>query len=317
MALKINTAPTLEPITLAEAKVQLRLESDTFADHITSVQSIAPGAHVIAATYSLLGTSVEVLGYSVVVQLESGTNGTGGTVDVKLQESDSGSTWTDVTSGAFTQVTTANDNATYEKAYTGTKRYLRVVATVGTATCDFGVSIIKGGSESVEDDLIEALITTAREYCEGFQNRAFINQTWELWLDAWPNKDYIEIPLPPLSSVTSLKYYDTADAETIAYEPAGDPVVDDGTYFTDAKSEPGRFCLKYSQSWPSTTLRPHNGICVTFVAGYGSAASAVPLKVKQAMLLAITHLYEHRGDDNVPMPPAVDNLLWLERVGIV
>ena len=47
-----------------------------------------------------------------------------------------------------------------------------------------------------DDDLLTSLINAAREFCEGFQHRAFITQTWELWLDGWPDKDYIEIPLP-------------------------------------------------------------------------------------------------------------------------
>lgn len=308
MALKLNTAPTVEPVSLAEAKTHLRLDSGYITDNIESEQSIAPGAHVIAAAYSLVGTAIEVLGYDVMVELVCGTNEAGGTVDVKLQDSDDNTTFTDVASGAFTQVTTANDNATYEKAYTGGRRYLKVVSTVGTATCSFGVNIILRGGDSTEDTLLSSLITAAREYCEGFQNRAYINQAWELWLDEWPDKDYLEIPKPPLSSITSIKYYDVDDTEY---------TLDSSSYYVDVISEPGWVVLNNGYSWPSTTLRPANGVCITFVAGYGASSSYVPAKVRQAMLLLIGHYYEHReavSDKSMTqVPMAVDSLLWLDR----
>jgi uncharacterized phiE125 gp8 family phage protein len=302
--LKLKTAPTVEPISLAEAKLHLRIDSVSMADDLTTVQSIFPGDHVIAAAYSLVGTSVEVLGYDVLVNLVCGTNGTGGTVDVKLQDCDDNATWVDVTSGAFTQVTEATDNATFEKAYSGGKRYLRVVCTVAVATCDFGVDIIKKGATSVEDTLLTNLIQAAREYCEGFQNRAYINQTWYLWLDEWP--DYFDMPLPPLQSITSIKYYDTANAE-------GTVTATD--YFVDTISN--RVVLAYGHSWPSTTLRAANGICVEYVCGYGATSSSVPMKVRHAMLLLIGYWYENReaGSEKpiTTVPLAVDSLLWMER----
>ena len=119
---------------------------------------------------------------------------------------------------------------------------------------------------TAEDALITALITAAREYCEGFQNRAYLEQTFELWLDDWPYRDCIAIPRPPLQSVTSIKYYGTDNAEYTM--TAAD-------YFVDTKNEPGRVSLAYSKTWPTTTLRPANGALVTFTAGYASYAGTV------------------------------------------
>lgn len=304
--LKIKTAPTVEPVSLAEAKLHLRLDSVSMADDLTTVQCIFPGDHGVAASYSLVGTSIEVLGYDVLVNLVCGTNGTGGTVDVKLQDCDDNATWVDVTSGAFTQVTEATDNATFEKSYSGGKRYLRVVATVAVATCDFGVDIIKKGATSVEDTLLTRLITAARKYCENFQNRAYITQTWYLWLDKWP--EYLEIPSPPLISVTSIKYYDTANTEA---------TVTASDYYVDTNSEPGEIHLAYGKSWPSATLREKNGICVEFICGYGAASTSVPATVIQAILLLLSHWYENREAlSEKPLfsiPMAVDSLLWMDR----
>jgi uncharacterized phiE125 gp8 family phage protein len=58
-------------------------------------------------------------------------------------------------------------------------------------------------------------------------------------------------------------------------------------------------------------------IQVTYVAGYGAAAS-VPQKYKQAMLLLIGHWYENRetvivGTISGPIALAVDSLIWLDR----
>ena len=361
MALKLNTAPAIEPVTLAEAKLHLRLDSGAFADQIATSQTIAPGSHAIAAAYSLVGSAIEVLGYSALVGLVSGINGAGGTIDVKLQDSDDNVTWTDVASGAFTQVTTANDNATYEKAYTGLRRYLRVVCTVAGNACEFGVDIILGGAAAAEDTLLNSLITVARQYCEAFQARAYITQTWELWLDKFPGKDHIAIPLPPLQEpavaagnfVTGVIYRilsvgstdfvaigasantvgvifiatgagsgtGTATASGIISYYGTDNTVyymDGSDYFLDIKSELGRIGLAYGDAWPSTTLRPQNGVCITFLAGYGTTAASVPEKVKQAMKLLIGHLYEHRESvadkQMAEVPMAVGSLLWQERV---
>lgn len=160
-----------------------------------------------------------------------------------------------------------------------------------------------------EDADINGYILAAREYCEGIQNRALITQTWDLWMDSWPSKDRFNVPLPPLQSVASVKYYRTDNAE---YTMAA------SDYFADDKSEPGRLVLAYGKSWPSTTLRPVNGVVVRFTAGYGLAAS-VPQKVKQAMLLLVTLMYEKRlpvveGKIVGEVPFAVSSLLWLDRI---
>ena len=216
--------------------------------------------------------------------------------------------------------------------------------------------------DTVEDALLNALVTAARQYAEDFQRRAYITQIWELWLDKWPGEGFIKIPLPPLQSRTItagsfiigteyrilslgttnftligaasntvgvhftatgvgegtgtatdgpfIRYYDTDDTEA---------TFSSDSYFVDTKSEPGRVVLNYGESWPTTTLRPANGVCVTFVAGYGDDGSDLPQKVRNAMLLIIGHLYENReqvvtGVVPVYVPLGVDALLWQGRV---
>lgn len=312
MGLKLITAPTVEPVTLAEVKAHLRLDSGDYDDAITTSQSIAPGSQAIAAAYSLEGTAIDVLGYSVLALLEAG-DCSAGTATVKLQHRDAlTDAWEDVTGGAFTAVTAANDNAPQQLVYSGGKRYLRAVATVAGGACVFGVSVQTIAPYSAEDSLISALITAAREYCENIQHRALCTQTWELVLDDWPNEDYIELPMPPLQSVTSVKYKDTAGTETTWAST---------NYIVDPDSFVGRLALAYGITWPSGELYPAGGIRIRFVCGYG-VASAVPQAVKQAMLLLIGHWYENREAVNIgnivnDIPFAVNALLGFNRVVLV
>ncbi len=162
---------------------------------------------------------------------------------------------------------------------------------------------------TTEDTFITALIVAAREAAEGVLQRALINQTWELVLDAWPAGDRIELPRPPLSSVTSIKYTDIDAVEH---------TMSSSDYLVDTDSEPGKIVLKWSASWPSVTLREAAAIRVRFVAGYGSAAAAVPAKVKQAIQLLVGHYYENRegitsGAIPQQLPLGVMWLLWQDR----
>ncbi len=164
---------------------------------------------------------------------------------------------------------------------------------------------------SAEDTLITSLIVAARQWCEGYQNRAYVTQTWDMVLDEWPGDpcpDRIRIPLPPLQSVASVKYKGTDGIQVVM--PAAD-------YLVDLASQPGRLVLGYGKSWPTATLQPAAAIEVRFTAGYGAAA-VVPETVKQAIKLLVGHLYEHReatSDDELPeVPFAVKALLGLERI---
>ena len=304
--LKLITPPVIEPLDLASVKLHLRLDSGSLADDTTSMQSIATASHAIAAAYSLEGAAVDVLGYRVLVVLDTGTNGAGGTVDVKLQERDTSTgTWVDVVGGAFAKVTEANDNATYELDYTGGKQYLRAVSTVAGAACVFGVTVQKIQPYSSDDTLLAALIQAAREYVEGYQNRALCPQTWELVLDNWPYDDCIEVPKTPLQSIADIKYKDSAGTET---------TWDSANYIVDTDSFLGRVAPGYGLNWPTETLYPAGGIRIRFVAGY----TTVPTVTKQAMLLLIGHWYESREGVSeksmTEIPFAVKALLDLNRV---
>jgi hypothetical protein len=105
---------------------------------------------------------------------------------------------------------------------------------------------------------------------ERWMNRgALITQTVEMTATA--QSDIALLPLFPIQSVTSVK---NADGDTL-------------TNFTPALG--GKFpSLSLVGSWAGP-------IKVTAVCGYGAAA-AVPADLKLAMLLAISTMYDNRGE---------------------
>jgi len=88
------------------------------------------------------GTAVDTAGFGdVIVSLRAGTNQATGTNDTKIQDSDDGTTFADVATAAFTQVTTANDVATYRMLLRegSHRRYIRPRSVIAVAACVFGV----------------------------------------------------------------------------------------------------------------------------------------------------------------------------------
>lgn len=135
-----------------------------------------------------------------------------------------------------------------------------------------------------DDAYISGLITAVRTNLERQYDTAFINQTWDWYLDDFPASEF-RLPLFPLSSVTSIKYTDEDDSES---------TFSSDNYVVDNYSRPGRVTLKSTASWPSVTLKESNAVKVTFVAGYGATESSVPEPIRQAIKLLTADLYENR-----------------------
>lgn len=152
------------------------------------------------------------------------------------------------------------------------------------------------------DDLLTQLIVAARTYLEEVTWLSFITQTWEYRTDRWA--DPIVLPRGPLQSITSVKYYDTADVQQ---------TLSTDVYEASIYDLPGGVRLKHDQTWPA--VRGHaDDIVVRYVSGYGATAATVPQPLRQAILLLAGHLFDHpevvvTGLSVAPMPLSVSSLI--------
>ena len=158
-----------------------------------------------------------------------------------------------------------------------------------------------------EDDLLERLIYTATEEAEAETWRKLITQTWELYLDEWPEKNFIKLPFPPLQSVTGIYYKDEN------YEEVTDEI-EFKNFDEDIISEPGRIVLNSDANWPDVTLYTINPIRILFKCGYGDKGTSVPYMIRAAILLMIGDLYEHREETIIGLSfatrKAIERLLF-------
>ncbi len=153
---------------------------------------------------------------------------------------------------------------------------------------------------SDDDDLINALISAAREMCEQYTRRILVTTTVDEYFDGFPNykdavsKDIIYLSRGPVQSITSVKYVDEIGSEE---------TVDSSYYVSDIISEPAR--IASTAGWFAT-----NGIINQVIVRYtvGTSVADIPKPLKQGMLLIISELYDNRGDRVRQLPTASEYL---------
>lgn len=142
---------------------------------------------------------------------------------------------------------------------------------------------------SEEDQLLSALIVSARLTLEAFTRRFFVTQCWRMSLDAWPPATLrgkcIVLPLAPMRSIAAIRIYDASDvAETLAV----------GAYRAPAASERGRIVFRDPPEQPG---RVAGGVEIDVLVGYGDAPSDTPEPLRRAILALVAHWHENRGDE--------------------
>jgi len=133
-----------------------------------------------------------------------------------------------------------------------------------------------------DDELIAALIASARAEIEIATRRVLITQTWRLVLHRWPAPRRIVSPVNPLRTVAAARVFDADGA------PEAVATTD---FLLDTASVPG--VIDLSQASLPEPGRQLAGIEIDVTAGYGAAAD-VPAPLVQAMRLLVARAYEHR-----------------------
>lgn len=131
-----------------------------------------------------------------------------------------------------------------------------------------------------EDAYITGLITAARLMCEQRTGKTLISSGWTAYGDSFT--DTLELPNPTVTAVASISYVDTNGTTQ---------TLDASAYRVDFVSDPAR--IKPVTEWPATDDRM-NAVTVVYTAGYANAG-AVPISLKQWMLLAVGDMYENRA----------------------
>ena len=162
-----------------------------------------------------------------------------------------------------------------------------------------------------EDALIESLIKAAREYVESATHRPLMRQTWDWKLDEFPcgSDDRLVLPLPPVSSITSVTYVDTAGTTQTWTASLYRTSLPAGPKAGPATIEPA-----YGEGYPSTRGLS-DAVTVRFVCGYGTTVETVPSSLRAAIKLLVSHWYVRREPVNVgnlvsPIPLTITALVW-------
>ncbi len=138
-----------------------------------------------------------------------------------------------------------------------------------------------------EDTYLTSLIVACRELCEIHTRRRFVTQTWDYFIEDWPEGATLEIPFPKLQSISFIKYKDSTGTLV---------TWDSVNYEIDSANTPGYISLEaLLSSWPTLSPNDIQRIQIRFVCGYGNAA-AVPEPIKMAIKMMAAHFYANRED---------------------
>lgn len=133
---------------------------------------------------------------------------------------------------------------------------------------------------------------------QGRLRRALLTQSWKLTMDAFPC--VIELSLPPVQSVTSLKYLDGDGTQQTL---AADKYRLSGIGGWQAEVSPA-----YGTAWPDTRYLS-DAIEIEFVTGFGDAETDIPESILAAIRQLAAHYYAERQPITFSTPQEIPLLV--------
>lgn len=152
---------------------------------------------------------------------------------------------------------------------------------------------------TMDDDLITAYITAARDRCERFCNRSWSDSQFYAVFNSFPSW----FPFPDVTSISSISYVDSAGVEQTLSS-------------SDYSFDGDRQRLAPASVWPTGA----ESVMVTFEAGPDlttSPEAVLPAGVIHAVKLYVADMYEYRvaqGTSEFKENPAAEALLMPYRV---
>ncbi|MBW8814031.1 MAG: hypothetical protein JF588_11455 [Caulobacterales bacterium] len=169
-----------------------------------------------------------------------------------------------------------------------------------------------------QDAEIAAYVAAAVGHLDGYAGilgRALAQQSWRLYLDAFPAWT-LGLPLPPLISVQSVKYLDSTDGTLRALDP---------TLYLVMAGERAELTPAFGQVWPIARYQAR-AVTIDFTCGWPAPTGGDPWPSKlqpviAALKLMTGDLYQNRETAildgrtaEIPMSATVERLLRPLRV---
>lgn len=147
--------------------------------------------------------------------------------------------------------------------------------------------------EEAEIPVLERLVQAAATAVERHCRRALMRQGFVYRLPRWP-VSAVRLPRPPLVSVDDVSVQQ-ADGVWQSVAPTD--------YLADPLAEPGLLIPT-----AGVAVQRHRGVRVRYTAGYGEDWNKVPQPLRQAVIMAASHWFDHR-DQADALPPGVLRLI--------
>lgn len=172
-----------------------------------------------------------------------------------------------------------------------------------------------------QDDYIDMLIEAAGKTAETYTRKQLWNATHTLRMEGFgdpkyrkPGTDRINLPLPPVQSISSIQYVDI-NGDTQTWNATN--------YQVDTSAVVAQVMPAYNGSYPPVRNNTFNSVTITYVSGYGTNQTNIPTTIRNGITRLVDAWYCAREDvvegniSTLPLPLTVQALFGQEAVEVV